>query len=58
MDFKKYLLFIIVSILLTGCATDIISCNPNITISGTVINNDGSINADLAHFLPGVKCKF
>ena len=58
MDFKKYTLYIIIVSLLTGCATDIISCNPNITISGTIINNDGSINADLAHFLPGVKCTF
>lgn len=58
MDFKKYLLYIIVSILLTSCATDIISCNPNITVTGDAINKDGSINADLSHFLPGVKCEF
>ena len=58
MDFKKYLLYTITLLLLTGCATDIISCNPTITITGTVINNDGSINVDLTHFHPGVKCKF
>lgn len=48
---------LVLSIILSGC-TETISCHPDILLNGNLKNPDGSINIDMEHLEPGIKCKF